>query len=135
MVTLLQNDLACSYWQLTIARTCAILCSSLLHCMFFKILLLLCTTLDHTQTHPKIKNSMLITYLPHLGLCWTICCKRNELPFHGTPQRQHSNNLCKADGWHFPMSKEQEWDKFGYVVRDSSASSLPSSEFECLHGG
>mmetsp|Transcript_45182 Transcript_45182/g.55335 ORF Transcript_45182/g.55335 Transcript_45182/m.55335 type:complete len:165 (+) Transcript_45182:83-577(+) len=24
----------------------------------------------------------------------------------------------KADGWHFPMSKEQEWDKFGYVVRD-----------------
>eukprot|EP00438_Fugacium_kawagutii_P035786 Skav200794 [mRNA] locus=scaffold370:64731:67615:+ [translate_table: standard] len=24
----------------------------------------------------------------------------------------------KADGWHFAMSKEQEWDKFGYVVRD-----------------
>ena len=26
--------------------------------------------------------------------------------------------VWKADGWHFPMSKEQEWDKFGYVVRD-----------------
>ncbi len=28
------------------------------------------------------------------------------------------NNTEKADGWHYSMTKEQEWDKNGYVVRD-----------------
>ncbi|CAJ1349725.1 unnamed protein product [Effrenium voratum] len=30
----------------------------------------------------------------------------------------------KADGWHFPMTKDQEWDKYGYVVRDQIRFSL-----------
>ncbi|CAE8650538.1 unnamed protein product [Polarella glacialis] len=24
----------------------------------------------------------------------------------------------RADGWHYTMTKEQEWDSYGYVVRD-----------------
>eukprot|EP00440_Ansanella_granifera_P032514 gb/GFBE01035278.1/.p1 GENE.gb/GFBE01035278.1/~~gb/GFBE01035278.1/.p1 ORF type:complete len:166 (+),score=55.21 gb/GFBE01035278.1/:1-498(+) len=24
----------------------------------------------------------------------------------------------KADGWHYTLTKEEEWDKYGYVVRD-----------------
>ncbi|CAE7218087.1 unnamed protein product [Symbiodinium pilosum] len=30
----------------------------------------------------------------------------------------------KADGWHYPMTKEQEWDAYGYVVRDQIRFSL-----------
>eukprot|EP00439_Symbiodinium_sp_Y106_P004277 s10403_g1.t1 len=34
-------------------------------------------------------------------------------------------DLQKADGWHYPLTKEQEWDKYGYVVRDSRNSRVP----------
>ncbi|CAE7221219.1 unnamed protein product [Symbiodinium sp. CCMP2592] len=33
-------------------------------------------------------------------------------------------DLQKADGWHYPLTKEQEWDKYGYVVRDQIRFSL-----------
>ena len=32
----------------------------------------------------------------------------------------------EADGWHYPLTKEQEWDNYGYVVRDSRNSRVES---------
>eukprot|EP00931_Biecheleriopsis_adriatica_P106069 TRINITY_DN80583_c0_g1_i1.p1 TRINITY_DN80583_c0_g1~~TRINITY_DN80583_c0_g1_i1.p1 ORF type:complete len:188 (-),score=52.15 TRINITY_DN80583_c0_g1_i1:111-608(-) len=43
--------------------------------------------------------------------------KYNDLNLSLTPEQ-------KADGWHYTMTKEQEWDKYGYVVRDQTRFSL-----------
>ncbi|CAE7939009.1 unnamed protein product, partial [Symbiodinium necroappetens] len=60
---------------------------------------------------------------------WTGRGKTDVMPKPASFGKYNDLNLTltdvqKADGWHYPLTKEQEWDKYGYVVRDQIRFSL-----------
>lgn len=64
---------------------------------------------------------------PHFDRCAEGRSRLQRFWLEWTCRSDKSHYQHKADGWHYPLSKEQEWDKFGYVVRDRPCFQISSS--------